>query len=290
MDNAAVDDLKTRVSAWLNKSGFPLEMRVAQAFKDRLASSREWDVETNVSYEDPETGLTRERDLVADTSIDIFAERGVGVSIELFVECKSTSSPWVVLKEEFDDPGKRRPLFRAYGHTSANLRLQQRDGQLSEFCKTLDKYLAGRIPVVPNPGYGVAEAFKKSNESDVPYAATQQVLSSMNYTRSDYYGGSDGRLNIVFFFPVVITTSPLFEATLDRATGEVVTQQVSRTAVLVSHRKALETPVSLVNDTAIDSLLNDLQPLHSEINNFLDIYDRRILNEEEGAGFSIGNW
>ena len=91
------NDLAAKVAAWLNKSGYPLEMRVAQAFRMRLASHG-WNIRTNDTYTDPKTGTPRERDLVAYSSIDLFAKRGISLGVELFVECKSITSPWVVLK------------------------------------------------------------------------------------------------------------------------------------------------------------------------------------------------
>jgi len=217
---------------------------------------------------------------VSRASIDIFAKRGIAVSIELFVECKATTSPWVILKESFDTPADgRRPLFCASDGSVPRLRCQQKSNQLVEFCKLLDRYLDGRLPAAPIAGYGVAEAFRKPNDGDVTYMATRQVLSSMNYTMADYYDGSTD-LAIAFFFPIVITTSPLFEAALSPSSEHVEVKSVARTAVRVPNKETYDAQVTIINETALEGLLDDIQPLHSEIDTFLDIYDRRVLDEQ----------
>jgi len=252
-------------------------MRVAKAFKHRLPYHG-WEVETNVVYTDSITGASRERDLIADTSIDTFAERGITVSIELFVECKATTTPWVILKESFDTPADARPLFCAFGGSVPRLCCQQKSNQLVEFCKLLDRYLDGRLPATPSAGYGVAEAFRKSNDGDVTYVATRQVLSFMNHMMADYYDGVEN-LAIAFFVPIVVTTSPLFEAALSPSSEYVEVKSVARTAVLVPNKETYA-QVTIINETSLESLLDDSQPLHSEIDTFLDIYDRRVLDEQ----------
>ena len=277
-EQPALDELESKVSAWLNRSGFPLEMRVAQAFKERLPH-KEWEVETNVPYTDPTTGVTRERDLVANTYVDIWARRGVSIALEYFVECKSTASPWVILKEEFDRPDQLRPLFTAHGGGPRILRREQHDGQLTKFCEMIDKYLKGRLPLVPKPGYGIAEAFKAPNQNDATYGATRQVLASMNYTMANFYDDVEEKPSIAYFFPIVITTSPLFEAALDLETSRIVTRQVSRSAVVVPNEKTYEAQIALINDKAIASLLDDIHPVRSELSTFLDLYDRSVLDK-----------
>jgi len=56
----AKDDLKTKVEKWLNEQGYPLEMRVASVLQQggfRVVQSE--------YFSDPETGDSRELDIVA---------------------------------------------------------------------------------------------------------------------------------------------------------------------------------------------------------------------------------
>jgi hypothetical protein len=58
-------NLQSKVESRLTRTGFPLEMRVAKAFRDAVEGDLDWIVLNNQSYVDSQTGAIREIDLTA---------------------------------------------------------------------------------------------------------------------------------------------------------------------------------------------------------------------------------
>src|SRR5262245_42801945 len=81
--------LEEKIRDWLNKGGFPLEMRIADAF-----SKNHFRVIQSEYYTDVNTGAPREIDVYAsiqENVEDTFAR------LAAVIECKSdTTKPWVV--------------------------------------------------------------------------------------------------------------------------------------------------------------------------------------------------
>ena len=75
-----------KVNEWLEKGGYPLEMRAAAAFREVGFPVRQ-----STYYVDAETSKAREIDVQAEIKSDI----GL-VNINFFVECKSGKNPWVL--------------------------------------------------------------------------------------------------------------------------------------------------------------------------------------------------
>src|SRR4051812_46473888 len=81
--------LDSRVADWLDTQGYPLEMRVARAFR----ASR-FRVIQSEYYSDPETKASREIDVIA--SVDARNEDFL-FRLTFVVECKmSRDKPWVL--------------------------------------------------------------------------------------------------------------------------------------------------------------------------------------------------
>ncbi len=149
------------------------------------------------------------------------------------------------------------------------------------FCVQLDEFLVGRLPIAPSAGYGVAEAFKQPKSRDAAYVATQQVISGMRHMAKNQFDEEDktGFPIVVFFFPVIVTRSPIFEAALSNETGRVEVSLVDRSAVsVVQGVRNFPVDVSIVSEQAVPSLLADLKPLTDEVGRYLDLYDRNILS------------
>ena len=82
------NDLKNKVTAWIETQGYPLEMRVASALREVG-----FDVSQGEYYDDPETQTAREIDVVAVKGDDY----GL-LEVSIVVECKkSADKPWVLL-------------------------------------------------------------------------------------------------------------------------------------------------------------------------------------------------
>lgn len=82
------DDLDSKILEWLEKHGYPLEMRVAQAFQQAG-----FEVSCSEYYLDPEKDKPREIDVIAGMS-DVFG--GVIFQVAFIIECKSSKEkPWI---------------------------------------------------------------------------------------------------------------------------------------------------------------------------------------------------
>lgn len=75
------NDLKGKITAWLETQGYPLEMRVASALREVG-----FDVSQGEYYDDPETQTAREIDVVAVKGDDY----GL-LEVSVVVECKKSA-------------------------------------------------------------------------------------------------------------------------------------------------------------------------------------------------------
>lgn len=89
------------VRGWLNRQGYPQEMRVAQTLLGMGPGTR-----PSVNYQDPVSGKYREIDVVADVAFGVQHM----LRLQLVIECySSTKAPWLVLGTE-PDSGMISPL------------------------------------------------------------------------------------------------------------------------------------------------------------------------------------
>lgn len=273
MTQPASDEMTGKVSAWLTKTGFPLEMRVAKTL--RQLGPLDWMVESNYSYTESLSGVFREGDVRGYTS----ARKGeLVIWSEFVVECKSTSSPWVVLKDT-STRQDRQPVVDYTGFRNPMLQSKKAsERNLWEFQSKLNRFLTPRLPAGPEPGYGVVEAFKPANGRDAAFAAAQQVMDAANYAAKDTVSEEDLEVEITLVVPVIVTTSPVFNASFDASTEGMDVRQVERSVVRMSSttlRRPM--PIEIVNVTALESLLADLTEFPALTQEFLEIFDDRIV-------------
>lgn len=171
------DEITNRVNLWLDQTGYPLEMRVASAF--RSADLRDpWEVSANLWYDDVTTSAFREADLYASW-VDF--DHAVSVSFTLIIECKSTQQPWVIFRDDqAQPPSDGITVLDPYWAIGLRLLNQQYPAQLQDFCKALSKHMSGFLTLKEFtwPGYAIAEAFKRPNERDVAHNAVLQAISA----------------------------------------------------------------------------------------------------------------
>ena len=88
-------ELEKKIIEWLNSQGYPLEMAVAQLFRN----SGFWVIQSDF-YEDKESGKKREIDIVAHVSkqSEVLLPLNFGFSVGCCVECKlGKDKPWLLL-------------------------------------------------------------------------------------------------------------------------------------------------------------------------------------------------
>jgi hypothetical protein len=79
--------LREKLLAWLEKQGYPLEMKVAAQLrlKTQLHVRQGW------HYQDPETAQSREIDIIATGS-----ELHGFAAVHFAIECKAPNKPWMI--------------------------------------------------------------------------------------------------------------------------------------------------------------------------------------------------
>jgi hypothetical protein len=157
-----VSELESKIKSWLDDQGYPLEMRVACAF--RRAGFR---VLQSEYYADPTSGVQREIDVVAH--VDRRFEKLL-VRIEFVVECKSSKSkPWVMFcasDQRLANPARVAQRTASEIGSDALLSLAQRKD-----VQDLDLF-----SVAHPPAYGITQAF--TSGADVAYAALTTVAAA----------------------------------------------------------------------------------------------------------------
>lgn len=205
-------ELESRISGWLTKTGFPLEMETASFFR-----AAGFDVRQSFTYPDPQSDKSRELDVLAQDP-DLI---GI-IEISFVIECKSSSNPWVVFTSE-DAMSNYNSLFAfAVSSKAAKSAIISRLLNLGE----LEPYFK---PQSTYGGYGFRQAFGK--DSDPAYTAAIGAIKACQNIAQDRTGSSIPR--IAFAFPVVVIDSPLYECSINND-GELQLTEVKQSEFLFS--------------------------------------------------------
>lgn len=216
MPLSSMEDLKRRVANWLEKQGYPLEMRATNMAREAGLRAAQ-----GAYYPDPESGAQREIDVVASTS-DL---TGL-LNLSLVIECKaSRDKPWVLFTSEQNESGKNR-LFSFAISTEA--------GRRGLAGKLLGEELSSSTWFARSErtAYGITQAF--TTGVDVPYAAVVSALKAaiainglLANTESDLK-----ELDFSFYFPVVVLDGMLLECFLG-PDGDLQVEEVARGVINV---------------------------------------------------------
>lgn len=234
------DDLKQSVTEWLNSQGFPLEMAVAAAFRQKGF----WVTQSDY-YEDPNTGTQREIDVTARLQTYVQADL---VRVTFVVECKvSKDKPWVLFTADTVRLADRARIVQRTSSVYGKKFLYQ----------LMDVDEVKNLPfftLPARPGYGLAQALRKPDAKDLSYdALTAVAAATLAQAREANHAIKVGQGNFVeVIFPVVVIDGRLFEAYLD-ASGKIV---VNETAVgtLVWRNPAAGSVHSIVRITTLPAL------------------------------------
>jgi len=179
-----------KVRAWLDTQGYLLEMRTASAFR-----AAGFDVRQSSHYVDPETGKSREVDVIAlDPDV-------VGIiNISFIVECKSSNKPWVLLCSPDTLDGYNRIFAFSVVSDKARKALAGRMSQLLDRIPWLRK--SGLI------GYSVRQAL---SDADIAYAAAVSAAKACDVLT---HGVASSYKPYAFAFPVIVIGGPLIRCSL----------------------------------------------------------------------------
>ena len=192
-------DIVAKIREWLDKQGYPLEMRVASCFRDAG-----FDVTQAHFYSDPETGTQREIDVVAR-----FPEITGGLKLTFTIECKkSNDKPWLLFTSPTTLEG-RNVLF-TYSVNSASAR--------EILVEKFMDFQGGEQALLDIPwmrksgqiGYGITQAF--TNSEDATFKASTGALKAA--IAQKLACAEDSWSPFVFSFPVIVVDAPLFQCSL----------------------------------------------------------------------------
>jgi hypothetical protein len=234
-------ELKEKISAWLLKQGYPLEMRVAEACVKAGFKVRQSDY-----YADPQFDKPREIDVSASVQ-RIF--RDILVRLALSVECKADNSkPWVIFASDRIRLHQRARVAQRsatlFGHIWLEHVSERADVQNLEIFRLSSP-----------PAYGVAAAF--SDGADIPYTALMAAATAAN-AKTKAEDTQSGEWICSIHFPVVVTEAPLFLCTLGN-NSEPVLKDIER-ATLVWRNPVYRMPhciIDVVHASSIDAFTKD---------------------------------
>jgi hypothetical protein len=188
-----MSELENKVRAWLDEQGYPLEMRVACAFRRAGFRVRQSDY-----YRDPTTNAQREIDVVAHIDREI---EGRLVRVQFMIECKlSRSKPWLMF---CSSDLRLAPPARVAQRTATRRAAVFLEG----FAQRKNIQDLDLFRVTEPAAYGATQAFTTGN--DVVYMALTSVGAAVTAEAQEA-----GELEYAFFFPVVVVEGKLFSCVL----------------------------------------------------------------------------
>lgn len=236
-----------RVVAWLKRSGFPFEMRVAAAW-ERVGFA----IAQSVYYLDPESSSAREADILAYKD-HIAADAWLRVTF--VVECKARQDAGWVLFPRLGGPidaSTRLRMLTAPVSASPYLSRIARRGDVKALAA-----LQSRIPAYAmaqaRPAKDKSEAGASDDDGkDHAYAATMAVSKAASHLLAGLSDSDDDSFELLW--PVIMTESPLYEARLSGDDIEV--KPVEEATLIWRHPTARGVlAIDVVNAGAMDAYI-----------------------------------
>jgi hypothetical protein len=219
-----MSDFTQRIIADINKTGFALELRVAQHLRNR-----DYHVATNIYFVDRDEEKGREVDIRALKN-SFFEAEGIRRAVRhcLLIECKkSVKRPWIFFTSAAVsyDQSLRGVLSRGVSDTWIGTR--------EESIKLREQHPWFREP---DRGRSFYEGF--SNDADANSSIQKAVLGAIKATiethESDFAAGFSNLSNATFYYPIVVFQGELLRAYLSGS--ELVVTPVDHVLVSVHYR------------------------------------------------------
>jgi hypothetical protein len=267
--NIRCDKLEEKILTWLEKQGYPLEMYVAQKFRENNFS-----VSQSIFYFDYEYNINRE--------IDVRAQKGVFVedtfaSIEYIIECKSSQKPWLLFSTERKYPYDPIIESERYFHNDKAFPLIVNLSANDLVNKMYPYYFDFK-----KVGYGITQAFTSGN--DLAYKA---ILTLSKYCDS-LKKNSDNKnyINSRIIIPILVIDNQLFELTLsDNYELKIESKEIgylyfNHLSIVIITKSFLDTFCKLANDSSrwlMDYCKNNLKKIQREH----AVLERDLFDNEE---------
>ncbi len=212
MNSERDSDQRTKVYRWLEKSGYPLEMTVAQAFRE---SNCDFHVSQAQYYLDPQDNRPREMDVVVSRLIgQEINGRRIRLDVYFCIECKSTpDKPWIVFTSE------RTSVYEivfGFDFLSPVISTPARDFAF-QLARQGKIQVANMFKPHTRRGYGVTQAF--TTGKDVPYEAIMGAVKAAHAMVAPYSDFTSSRppktVPVGLAIPIIVIEGGLFECYLE---------------------------------------------------------------------------
>jgi len=219
-EQAQGESLTSKVSGWLEKQGYPLEMRVARVLQEEGAYVIQSDY-----YTDRATGTSREIDVVATWDMNV---GDVIVRINFTIECKGTRhKPWVMFVSDSQRLGSVASVAQRASSGIGGAALWHMADE-----RAVQDLAMFRLPRLC--GYSLAPMQDKNNEKDECFTALTGVAAATaaQAAMPDFQNGRSGTIEILeVIFPIIVTDAPLCTARLNQK-SELVVEEAKSGVVL----------------------------------------------------------
>jgi hypothetical protein len=212
----------------LNRTGFMLEYRVAQALRNKGFST-----DINHAYPDPESGKSREIDVSASLDRDIERQPvSLNVGVGLVIECKSGLNPFVLIGERNQNPvGFDDSIFLSFDPYT--LEFEDRVYERIKYDLEFDE-LPGSWRKEDFVGYQIIRMNQqngnwKADNNSIYDSILYPLAKAWQYTIDRHYPDDDNEEDkaaqwqypgLTYTFPIIVTAGPVFivDVTEDQAT------------------------------------------------------------------------
>lgn len=248
------DKLKN-IRSWLNKNGYPLEMKVAKILKEKG-----FEIGQSILYKDNETGKYRETDIIAHITKNI---NNVWFNLTFVFECKKTiEKPWVAFinKTEEKNLTNTPPIF---GSRNAQLLFQQ-------IIKNNNYRSPTIFPDLKKYAYNLVSSHNENK--DLAYNAMQSVLKATDYlvTKSN----ESNKMFCNIYIPIIVIEGSLIEASLDQ-NNEIELCEINKSYVITT--KSFEEQSSSLLMVITSEFMEDFSSqIFDDCHVFFDKYSKEL--------------
>ena len=250
-------DCQAAVEKWLEKQGYPLEMRTSRTFQ-----RRGWFLHQSRIYKDPTLGKDREIDVLSFNDDPNKKLHG-----HFVIECKwSPDKPWV--------------LFVTANQTLTSLGHFRSTPMTSRACEVTAPILEADIPWFPlfsgiEEGYSVVQAFGRETPADAAYSAVQSAVGAANFFAVDM--DKDSSDHSIVYVPTIVLAGPLFRCSLSDK-GDVSVLPINIGCVL--HRTIdFNACVHIVRESALDEFIDRAEATFKSLRTILSARSDRAQNQ-----------
>jgi hypothetical protein len=239
--------LSEKIHSWLETQGYTTEMQVAKTLR-----KANFDVLQSHYYDDPETGVSREIDVVGR-----IIDNGGLLEVYSIIECKKSQKPWVLFSSDFS-VSNRINSFAVMGEIARTAVSKN----IQELIKNTWLRKEGHV------AYAITEAF--TNKEDIAFkAGLSATKAAIALSKSKNFGGEGA---LYFYFPTVVFDGQLFECYLDND-GNSIVSEISSTFLnfQIKFRDHQGASIHIVRLDAFENYCKELETTFNQLKQVLKL-------------------